>query len=48
LLDKLLLLAGESEKSLPDPTVSDDIIDSLSPEALIAMALNPDEADDVQ
>jgi acyl transferase domain-containing protein len=48
LLDKLLLLAGESEKSLPDPIVSDDIIDSLSPDALIAMALNPDEDDGVQ
>jgi acyl transferase domain-containing protein len=48
LLDKLLLLAGESEKFLPDPTVSDDIIDSLSPDALIAMALHPDEADDGQ
>jgi hypothetical protein len=42
LLDKLLLLAGEPEKSLPDSTVSDDVIDSLSPEALIAMALNPE------
>jgi hypothetical protein len=48
LLDKLLLLAGESEMFLPDPTVSDDIIDSLSPDALIAMALHPDEADDGQ
>ncbi len=44
LLDKLLLLAGVPEKSLPDPTVSDDVIDSLSPDALIAMALN--QADD--
>ncbi len=42
LLDTLLLLAGESEKSLTDLTVSDDIIDSLSPDALIAMALKPD------
>jgi acyl transferase domain-containing protein len=42
LLDKLLLLAGEPEMSLPDSTVSDDVIDSLSPEALIAMALNPE------
>jgi acyl transferase domain-containing protein len=48
LLDKLLLLAGESEKVVPDVTVSDDIIDSLSPDALIAMALNPDEDDDVE
>jgi acyl transferase domain-containing protein len=44
LLDKLLLLAGEPEKGVPDSSVSDDIIDSLSPDALIAMALNPDEA----
>ena len=42
LLDKLMLLAGEPEKSLPDSTVSDDVIDSLSAEALIAMALNPE------
>ena len=47
LLDQLLLLAGESERSLTDPTVSDDTIDSLSPDALIAMALNPGEPDDV-
>jgi acyl transferase domain-containing protein len=46
LLDKLLLLAGEPEKSLPDPTISDDVIDSLSPDALIAMALNPGDEDD--
>jgi acyl transferase domain-containing protein len=45
LLHKLLLLAGETEKVVPDSTVSDDIIDSLSPDALIAMALNPDEDD---
>jgi acyl transferase domain-containing protein len=48
LLEKLLLLAGESEKVVPDSTVSDDIIDSLSPDALIAMALNPDEDDGVE
>lgn len=47
LLHKLLLLAGESEKGVPDSTVSDDVIDSLSPDALIAMALNPDEVDGV-
>jgi len=40
LLDQLLLLAGEPEQPLRDPTVSDDVIDTLSPEALIAMALN--------
>jgi acyl transferase domain-containing protein len=42
LLDKLLLLAGEPEESLPDSSVSDDVIDSLSPEDLIAMALKPE------
>jgi acyl transferase domain-containing protein len=45
LLDKLLLLVGEAEKSVPDPTVSDDVIDSLSPDALIAMALDADDGD---
>jgi Phosphopantetheine attachment site len=44
LLDKLLLLAGVQEKSDVEPTVSDDVIDALSPDALIAMALN--ERDD--
>jgi acyl transferase domain-containing protein len=48
LLDKLLLLAGMPEKSQPDPTVSDDAIDSLSTEALIAMALNPGDDDDLK
>jgi hypothetical protein len=45
LLDKLLLLAGQPEKVVSDPAVSPDTIDSLSPDALIAMALNPDEDD---
>ncbi len=48
LLDKLLLLAGEPEKSLLNSNVSDDIIDSLSADALIAMALDDDEADDAE
>ena len=48
LLDQLLLLAGDSEGSLTDPTVSDDMIDSLSPDALIAMALKRGEPDDVE
>ncbi len=48
LLDKLLLLAGEPEESLPSSTVSDDIIDSLSAEALIAMALDEDGAGDAK
>ncbi len=49
LLDKLLILAGGPQNGLPDPTVSGDIIDSLSPDALIAMALNVyDEEEDVE
>jgi acyl transferase domain-containing protein len=48
LLDKLLLLAGEPEKVVADPAASDDIIDSLSPDALIAMALDPDDDDGVE
>lgn len=39
LLDKLLLLAGASEASPAGPPTTDETIDSLSPEALIAMAL---------
>jgi len=46
LLDKLLMLSGEPEKSLPHSIVSDDIIDSLSADALIARALDQDEAED--
>jgi acyl transferase domain-containing protein len=46
LLDKLLLLAGGSNESILDPMVSDDVIDALSPDALIAMALKPDNDDD--
>ena len=47
LLDKLLLLAGMPEKPDFDEAVSDDIIDALSADALIAMALNAsDDADD--
>jgi len=48
LLDKLLLLAGDPEKSLTNSTVADDTIDSLSPDALVAMALDADETDDVE
>ena len=40
LLDKLMQLAGMPEGSQSEPTVGDDVIDALSPEALIAMALN--------
>jgi len=46
LLDKLLLLAGGAEKSFTDSTVGDDVIDSLSADGLIAMALKPDDDDD--
>ena len=46
LLDKLLLLAGVPVEAPQEPTVADDVIDALSPDALIAMALNPaDDAD---
>jgi hypothetical protein len=41
-------LAGDSEKLLTDATVSDDTIDSLSPEALIAVALDADGPDDAR
>jgi acyl transferase domain-containing protein len=40
LLGKLMLLAGVSEEPLEESTVGDDVIDALSPDALIAMALN--------
>lgn len=48
LLDKLLLLAGGPEAGEPEPHVSGDVIDSLSPDALIAMALNSGDEDDVE
>ncbi len=48
LLDKLLLLAGTPETSSPDPTVSDDVIDALSPAALVAMALKPADDSGIQ
>lgn len=45
LLDTLLALAGEPEMP-PEPThVGDETIDSLSPEALIALALNATDDD---
>ena len=46
LLDKLLLLAGDDRKAHVTMAVSDDVIDSLSPEALIAMALDSTDDDD--
>jgi hypothetical protein len=48
LLEKLLLLAGDAEKPTLTPDVSADVIDSLSPEALIAMALNSADDDDAK
>ncbi|VBA57769.1 type I polyketide synthase [Mycobacterium attenuatum] len=48
LLDKLLVLAGEAEDAGRVPTATDDVIDSLSPEALVAMALEATDDDDVQ
>ncbi|BBY10488.1 type I polyketide synthase [Mycobacterium marseillense] len=51
LLDKLLLLAGMPETPVGDatkPGVSGDDIDSLSPDDLIAMALNSAEDEDVE
>ncbi|WP_343708238.1 type I polyketide synthase [Mycobacterium sp.] len=46
LLDELLLLAGEPP--VRDASVDAEDIDSLSPDALVAMALDPDEPDDVR
>lgn len=43
LLEKLLLLAGQSGTSMVAATASDEAIDSLSPDVLIAMALNPED-----
>ena len=48
LLDKLLFLANGRSDSSADHAVSAEIIDSLSPEALIAMALNSAEDEDVE
>ncbi|ODR06626.1 polyketide synthase [Mycobacterium sherrisii] len=48
LLDKLLVLAGEDEPLLADSTVSADDIDSLSADALIALALKSNNTDDVE
>ncbi|HTX93749.1 MAG TPA: acyltransferase domain-containing protein [Mycobacterium sp.] len=45
LLDQLLRLAGGSQRAVPE-TVSADLIDSLSPEALIEMALNSTDDED--
>ena len=47
LLDKLLLLAGGPESVVAEP-VNDDMIDSLSADALIAMALDSGEDKDAE
>ncbi len=46
LLDKLLLLAGGPENVVAEPVI--DMIDSLSPDALIAMALNSTDDQDAE
>ncbi|OBH12730.1 type I polyketide synthase [Mycobacterium sp. E3247] len=46
LLDKLLLLAGKPEDVVAEPLISGDEIDSLTPDALIAMALNSGDDED--
>lgn len=43
LLDKLLLLAGKPQKPTSEAVQSDEVIDSLSPDALIAMTLDGDD-----
>jgi acyl transferase domain-containing protein len=48
LLDKLLALAGDPENPRAQSAITEDTIDSLSPGALIALALDAGEADDVQ
>ncbi|WP_235004201.1 phosphopantetheine-binding protein, partial [Mycobacterium avium] len=48
LLDKLLLLAGMPETATADAKISDADIDSLSPDALIAMALNSADDDEAE
>ncbi|BBX73636.1 acyltransferase domain-containing protein [Mycobacterium shinjukuense] len=44
--EKIWLLAGQPHRSVP--IISDDVIDSLTPDALIAMALNPEDENGVQ
>ena len=46
MLDKLLLLASEPENVVAEPV--NDMIDSLSADALIAMALNPGDDEDAE
>jgi acyl transferase domain-containing protein len=46
LLDKLLFLANAPENPVVDSNISGDVIDSLSPDALIAMALNSSDDED--
>ncbi|OBI97942.1 type I polyketide synthase [Mycobacterium sp. 1465703.0] len=48
LLEKLLLLAGVPETAVVDAEISADDIDSLSPDALIAMALSSADDEDTE
>lgn len=48
LLDKLLVLAGETEPPLAEVVVDGDVIDSLSTDALIALALESNKTDDIE
>lgn len=48
LLGKLLVLAGRAEDAAPESTVTEDVIDSLSPDALVAMALEPSDDNSLQ
>ncbi|BBX43981.1 acyl carrier protein [Mycobacterium simiae] len=48
LLDKLLVLAGETEPPLAEVAVDGDVIDSLSTDALIALALESNKTDDIE
>lgn len=48
LLGKLLALAGQVDDAVPESTVTEDVIDSLSPDALVAMALEPSDDNSLQ
>ncbi|OBJ62115.1 type I polyketide synthase [Mycobacterium asiaticum] len=48
LLDKLLLLGGHTQNYSSTPFLAEDAIDALSPEALIAMALDSAEREDTE
>ncbi|AGZ53763.1 type I polyketide synthase [Mycobacterium kansasii] len=48
LLGKLLVLAGQAENTVRESTVTEDVIDALSPDALVAMALEPSDDNSLQ